>query len=117
MLAEKQRQVLRAEKGEPVLTLEFDIFEDGGLSMWTHFEHGSDFESAKRRLIEIRDHLDSFISAQSMCPFRRAKSESSEESVAPDKLQCVGCRQWVRPSSSYDRRFTFVCHECRQPRA
>lgn len=75
-LPDNQRKALIGARGEPVLTLEFDVFQDNSLSMWTHFEHGSDFAAAKQRLILIRDPLDSFIRDQNMCPFHDSSKET-----------------------------------------
>lgn len=70
-LASKQRDALIAERGEPVLRLEFDVFPDGQVSMWSHFEHGSDFRHTKEMLVQIHDHLAEFLRDENMCPFHR----------------------------------------------
>ena len=70
-LTDKQRTALIKKRGEPALTLEFDVFADGQLAMWTHFEHGSSFGEAKKMLVEIRDHLTAFIEDENLCPFRK----------------------------------------------
>jgi len=72
-LAEQQRQALIKERGEPLLTLEFDVFEGGMVSMWTHFKHGEDFEKAKSRLTACRDKLTEFLRDAEMCPFNHTK--------------------------------------------
>lgn len=72
-LAEKQREARVEEKGEPKLRIEFDVFEDGTLSMWTHFNHGDDFEDVKVSLEAIKDHLTEFLKDEKMCPFHGAK--------------------------------------------
>ncbi len=76
-LAEKQRTVLIQERGEPSLRLEFDVFADGQVSMWTHFEHGSDFAAVKNMMTAIHKHLTEFMADEGMCPFSKAvKGES-----------------------------------------
>jgi hypothetical protein len=74
-LADKQREAVIAEKGEPKLRLEFDVFNDGHISMWTHFDHGDDFLKVKESLIAIRNHLDEFLADESMCPFHINQKE------------------------------------------
>lgn len=74
-LAEKQRKARIKEKGEPKLKLEFDVFEDGSVSMWTHFDHGSDFKDVKKDLHAIQKHLMEFIQDENMCPFHREPIE------------------------------------------
>lgn len=71
MLAEKQRDALIRERGEPVLRLEFDVFADGQVSMWTHFKHGSDFTNTRALLEAIQRHLREFIADGEMCPFSK----------------------------------------------
>lgn len=68
-LADKQREALITERGEPLLTLEFDVFDGEIVSMWTHFKHGEDFKKAKERLIACRDKLNEFLRDENMCPF------------------------------------------------
>lgn len=68
-VAEKQRSALVASKGEPAMTLEFDVWSDGNVSMWTHLNHSGDYEETKKRFMKIRDHIDSFMSDGTMCPF------------------------------------------------
>jgi len=70
-LTDKQREALIAERGEPVLTLEFDVFEGENVSMWTHFKHGEDFNKAKARLTACRDKLNEFLRDENMCPFHK----------------------------------------------
>ena len=74
-LANKQRKALIATKGQPELQLEFDVWSDGNVSMWTHFNHGCNFNDAKKRMIAIRDHIDSFIQDSDMCPFHHIEIE------------------------------------------
>lgn len=71
-LADKQRAALIQERGEPALRLEFDVFADGQISMWTHFEHGSDFAKVKEMLTGIHKHLTEFLADENMCPFHRS---------------------------------------------
>lgn len=79
-LAEKQRERLIKQKGEPKLRLEFDVFDDGHKSMWTHFNHGDNFEEVKKMLIEIKEHISDFIDDENMCPFHGVKKiENSAE--------------------------------------
>lgn len=68
-LTDTQRDALIAERGEPLLTLEFDVFEGENVSMWTHFKHGEDFNKAKERLILCKKKLDEFLRDEKMCPF------------------------------------------------
>ncbi len=58
-LADKQRDALIRERGEPKLRLEFDVSADGQISMWTHFDHGGDFSEVKRMLAGIQDGVHS----------------------------------------------------------
>lgn len=74
-LAEKQRAELIKVRGEPKLTIEFDVFEELQVSMWTHFNHGDNFEDMRSRLIAIRNHLDEFLKDENMCPFRTPTKE------------------------------------------
>lgn len=69
-LADKQRIALIETHGAPRATVNFDIFHDGELAMWTNFNHGDDFEAVKTLLIQMRDHLSDFINDGNMCPFR-----------------------------------------------
>jgi len=70
-LAETQRSALVKERGEPMLRLEFDVFADGQVSMWTHFQHGDDFRKNKSMLLAAQQHLSEFIADEGMCPFYR----------------------------------------------
>lgn len=70
-LADNQRQALISERGEPSLRIEFDVFSDGQVSMWTHFQHGDDFNKVKDRLESVLAHLTEFLKDESMCPFHR----------------------------------------------
>lgn len=72
-LADSQRQALIDERGEPLLRIEFDVFADGQVSMWTHFKHGDDFRRVKAELEAARAHLTEFLKDESMCPFRHAE--------------------------------------------
>lgn len=66
---DKQRAVMYEEKGKPILILDFDIFLDGQVAMWTHTKHGIPFPQMKAAFQAAVDHLTSFISNESMCPF------------------------------------------------
>lgn len=68
-IANKQRNKLISMKGEPVAKVNFDVFEDGSLSMWTEFNHKSDYLKMKEQVEVMRDHLDDFIKNSCMCPF------------------------------------------------
>jgi len=73
-LADKQRETLIQERGTPALRLEFDVFRDGHVSMWTHFDHGGDFNETKKMLTSIQAHLAEFLRDEGMCPFHCAKT-------------------------------------------
>lgn len=79
-LADKQREARIEDKGRPKLSLEFDVFADGSVSMWTHFEHGDDFEDVKKSLTAVQEHLAEFLKDENMCPFRNVKKAA----VTPD---------------------------------
>jgi len=66
---DKQRDALIGSLGEPRLRLEFDVWPDGQVSMWTHLDHGGSFEQVKVDFETIQRHLSNFISAGAMCPF------------------------------------------------
>jgi hypothetical protein len=70
-LTEKQREARIREKGEPLLRLEFDVFADGAVSMWTHFDHSADFNEVKKMLVAVKSHLDEFLDDEDMCPFHK----------------------------------------------
>jgi len=69
--SDKQRESLIKERGEPKIRLEFDVFKDDRVSMWTHFNHGDNFQDVKLSLLAIRDHLNEFLKDESMCPFHK----------------------------------------------
>lgn len=71
--ANKQRNKLIKLKGDPVAMVNFDVFDDGSLSMWTHFNHSSDYKTMKKQIESMRDHLDKFINDSCMCPFNTNK--------------------------------------------
>jgi hypothetical protein len=73
-LIDKQREALINERGEPILRLEFDVFEDNRVSMWTHFDHSHDFKEVKERMMAIKNHLDDFLKDENMCPFHTTKN-------------------------------------------
>lgn len=79
-LDDVQRTALIASHGEPTLRLEFDVFADGSVSMWTHFSHEDDFLRTRGDLTLIRDHLNQFIADEGMCPFA---PRPSPEPVGP----------------------------------
>lgn len=68
-LTDTQRDALIKERGEPLLTLEFDVFDGNMVSMWTHFKHGEDFSKAKERLRLCQKKLEEFLRDENMCPF------------------------------------------------
>lgn len=68
---DKQREALISELGQPQLTLEFDVWGEGKVSMWTHFDHSEDYQAVRKRLLAIRDHLDGFLKDEKMCPFHK----------------------------------------------
>lgn len=70
-LTDKQREARIKSLGQPILRLEFDVFENGEISMWTHFDHGGDFIKSKSQLMAIRDHLTEFLNDENMCPFHK----------------------------------------------
>jgi hypothetical protein len=70
-LSSKQRKAIIEQRGEPILRLEFDVFKDNRVSMWTTFDHSSDFDEVKKQLIAIRDHLNEFLNDGNMCPFHK----------------------------------------------
>lgn len=70
-LADKQRLALIEERGEPKITIEFDVFDGNKVSMWTHFDHAADFNETKEQLIAIKNHLEEFIRDAAMCPFHK----------------------------------------------
>lgn len=76
-LAERQRKALVEQRGEPKLRLEFDVFADGHVSMWTHFDHDADFTETKSLLLAVRSHLEEFLDDEKLCPF----SKGSERNV------------------------------------
>jgi len=68
----RQRELMIAKQGKPVLSLEFDCWGDPGevrASMWTHTPHGVPFSHMKEAFEVIRSHLESFIGDGDMCPF------------------------------------------------
>jgi hypothetical protein len=80
-LANKQRDALVQERGEPKLRLEFDVFADGQISMWTHFDHGGDFNEVKVMLGGIQKHLTEFLADESMCPFHKPTTRLTAEAL------------------------------------
>lgn len=70
-LADKQREALIEERGNPSLRIEFDVFKDNRVSMWTHFDHGDNFQEVKKCMQAIHDHLTEFLKDENMCPFHK----------------------------------------------
>ena len=68
-LVNHQRDALIAANGEPALTLDFDVWPDGSVSMWTHLRHGDDYEATEQQFVAIQEHLGRFIKDGAMCPF------------------------------------------------
>jgi len=64
-----QRDQLIKAKGQPLLGLDFDVWSDGSLSMWTHINHNSDYSKVKDCLLQIREYIERFIVDESLCPF------------------------------------------------
>ncbi len=71
-LANKQRDAIIVERGEPLLRLDFDVFEGNMVSMWTHFNHSANYEKVKEQLFAIKTHLDEFLRDGAMCPFHKS---------------------------------------------
>jgi hypothetical protein len=67
--ANRQREIQQARKGRPVLSLEFDVYEDGEVAMWAHTRHEIPFAQMQAAFEAIRDHLTRFIADGDMCPF------------------------------------------------
>jgi hypothetical protein len=57
------------KKGQPTLSLEFDVFSNNKVSMWAHTRHDVPFTVMKSAFEAIRDHIESFLSDGDMCPF------------------------------------------------
>lgn len=69
---DKQREMMLQEHGQPDLSIEFDVWGDtkeAKVSMWTHLDHSHNYQTVKNRMIAIRDHLNSFLEDERMCPF------------------------------------------------
>ena len=64
-----QRQVMHMVKGIPPVGLDFEVYADGHLAMWSHINHSLSFEQVKDHLLAMRDHLDQFIASGDMCPY------------------------------------------------
>ncbi|MHB8744879.1 MAG: hypothetical protein ACYC9L_17455 [Sulfuricaulis sp.] len=47
LFAKSQRLALIRTLGKPTLSVEFDVFASGKVSMWTHFDHGMRFEATE----------------------------------------------------------------------
>lgn len=83
---EKQRVVLIEERGQPTLSIEFDVWDEDKVSMWTHFNHSDDFQIVKKKLMAIKNHLDEFLKDEAMCPFHKNKKEESVLNI-PEKIR------------------------------
>ena len=68
-LSNKQREVLIEINGYPKASVNFDVWTDGKVSMWTTFNHGDDYGEIKKCLVAMREQLDRFIRDGKMCPF------------------------------------------------
>jgi hypothetical protein len=68
--ASAQRDALIAERGQPILQVEFDVFSGNKVSMWCHLDHSANFNEVREQLLAMRDHLDNFIRDGAMCPYR-----------------------------------------------
>jgi hypothetical protein len=65
----RQRTTQYKTKGRPTLSLEFDAFSDGDVSMWAHTRHEIPFHEMRAAFEAIQSHLKRFISDEAMCPF------------------------------------------------
>lgn len=74
-LTDNQREALISELGQPQLRLEFDVWGEDKVSMWTHFDHAGDYQEMKKRLVAIRDHLNGFLKDERMCPFHKHENQ------------------------------------------
>ncbi len=55
--SDKQREALISELGEPKLTIEFDVWGESKVSMWTHFDHSEDYQDVKKRFLYKSGYL------------------------------------------------------------
>lgn len=74
----RQRKAQYASKGRPTLSLEFDVFPDGEVSMWAHTRHEIPFDEMQAAFESVRRHLVSFIADAYMCPFNPAFLEHNK---------------------------------------
>jgi hypothetical protein len=76
-----KRSARHASCGKPVLGIDFEVFANGEVSMWTHFDHGMPFADAEGHLKAIQTHLAKFIRDRAMCPFHpeNASMEAREK--------------------------------------
>lgn len=65
----RQRSALHKTHGNPIVSIDFEGFSDGHVSMFQHTFHDQDYYQVKTILIKFRDHLDKFIQDEGMCPF------------------------------------------------
>lgn len=84
-LADKQREALIENHGEPIMRIEYDVFANGEVSQWTHFNHEDDFEEMKKHLIAVREHLTAFIGDGNLCPFNKAAQKHLSDKINADK--------------------------------
>jgi hypothetical protein len=91
LLTDQQRRNLIAQKGEPLVSVEFDFWPDGSLSMWNHMPHGKDFDQVTAALVAMRDRLAKFIEdGPAMCPF-------SPKFKGAEMIGCDGQRPKILP--------------------
>ncbi len=74
----RQRSNQQKRKGRPVLSLEFDVYEDGECSMWAHTRHEVPFLTMKAAFEKIEEHIHKFIEEGDMCPFNPEFKEGKE---------------------------------------
>jgi len=72
VLTNRQRAHLYRQHGAPTLALEFDVFPDGQVSMWTHTRHDVPFADMHAAFELISQHIRRFIEDREMCPFHPA---------------------------------------------
>ena len=68
-LEQRQREVLRQVHGEPVISITFDGYSDGNVSMWAHTKHDQSYDKAYDLVLQFHADLTRFISDSGMCPF------------------------------------------------
>ena len=65
----RQREIMYRKRGEPILALEFDVFDGNQVSMWAHTRHDVPFAVMKDAFEAIQAHIASFLADGEMCPF------------------------------------------------